>query len=197
MQLPDNKKIAYLSLLIALSLIFSYIETLIPLNFGIAGATSRDIHRKDIVIAEKVININSYRTKMRKEKEGSNPLEWELLTFLSGESDRLIEQSANPKLLSLTKKMSEMRNSTIYYGKIGSGDAWNQEIDRMLDLNKKYGILCEDMEAIATYTICNRRKIPVISIKMISDNAITGEEYKREVGISLKDYIINYIKIIN
>ena len=37
MQLPDNKKIAYLSLLIALSLIFSYIETLIPLNFGIAG----------------------------------------------------------------------------------------------------------------------------------------------------------------
>ena len=37
MQLPDNKKIAYLSLMIALSLIFSYIETLIPLNFGIAG----------------------------------------------------------------------------------------------------------------------------------------------------------------
>lgn len=37
MQLPDNKKIAYLSLMITLSLIFSYIETLIPLNFGIAG----------------------------------------------------------------------------------------------------------------------------------------------------------------
>ena len=36
-QLQSNKKIAYISLLIALSLIFSYIETLIPINFGIAG----------------------------------------------------------------------------------------------------------------------------------------------------------------
>lgn len=37
MQLLDSKKIAHLSLLIALSLVFSYIETLIPINFGIAG----------------------------------------------------------------------------------------------------------------------------------------------------------------
>ena len=37
MQLLDSKKIAHLSLLIALSLVFSYIETLIPINLGIAG----------------------------------------------------------------------------------------------------------------------------------------------------------------
>lgn len=37
MQLQSNKKIAYISLLIALSIIFSYVESMIPLNFGIPG----------------------------------------------------------------------------------------------------------------------------------------------------------------
>ena len=33
------------------------------------------------------------------------------------------------------------------------------------------------MESIATYTIANQNKIPVISLKMISDNILTGEEF--------------------
>ena len=52
------------------------------------------------------------------------------------------------------------------------------------------------MESIATYTIGNQQNIPTISIKMISDNSITGEEYNREVGKYLNDYILNYIKTI-
>ena len=52
------------------------------------------------------------------------------------------------------------------------------------------------MESIATYTISNQQKIPVISIKMISDNSLTGEEYNREVGKDLQDYMYNYLKEI-
>ena len=37
MQLHNSKKVAYISLLTALALIFSYVESLIPLNFGIPG----------------------------------------------------------------------------------------------------------------------------------------------------------------
>ena len=33
-----TKKIAYLGLLVALAFIFSYIETLIPINIGVPGA---------------------------------------------------------------------------------------------------------------------------------------------------------------
>ena len=50
------------------------------------------------------------------------------------------------------------------------------------------------MESIATYTIANQNKIPVISLKMISDNILTGEEYKREVGNILQDIILYYLK---
>ena len=164
------------------------------INFGIAGATDKNLHIKDIVIGEKCLNINSYRTPEKKETEGSNPNTWELLTFLSGETDRLIEYQSDKSLIEITKKINLEKNQKLYYGKIGSGDAWNREIDRILYLNKNYQILCEDMESIAVYTLANQYNIPVISIKMISDNSLIGEEYNREIGIYLQDYILNYLK---
>lgn len=163
------------------------------INYGIAGAMSKDIHTKDIIIATTVSNINSYRTPELKEKEGSNPNNWELLTFLSGETDRYIEYDSNEHLLELTKKI-EYLNGNIVYGKIGSGDAWNREVDRILHLNQKYGIICEDMESVAIYRIANKYNIPVISIKIISDNSLIGEGYNRNVGEYLQDYIYNYLK---
>lgn len=168
------------------------------INTGIAGATAKEMHIGDIVIGESCININSYRTANLKKGEGSNPNNWELLTFLSGETDRLIEEPANQTMIEIAKKIKNNQHGKIYVGKIGSGDVWNREIDRILYLNNNYNILCEDMEAIATYTVSNQQNIPVISIKMISDNSITGEEYNREVGKYLEQYIIEYIKnIIN
>ena len=49
------------------------------------------------------------------------------------------------------------------------------------------------MESIATYTIANQNKIPVLSIKMISDNIVTCEEYNREIGLYLQDYILKFL----
>ena len=36
--------------------------------------------------------------------------------------------------------------------------------------------------------------IPIIAIKMISDNILTGENYKREVGIELQKVIMKYLE---
>lgn len=168
------------------------------INLGIVGATDKQMHIGDIVIGENCININSYRTNSLKENEGSNPNNWDLLTFLSGEEDRLIKQKANSELVELTKKITINQYGKIYYGTIGSGDVWNKEVDRILYLNKNYHILCEDMESIATYTLANQWNIPVISIKMISDNSLTGEEYNREIGKNLQSYIAIYLnELIN
>ena len=122
----------------------------IIINYGIAGAMYKNIHTKDIMIGTTVSNINSYRTPFLNEGEGTNPNNWELLTFLSGQPDRYIEYSSDKELLEVTKEI-EYNNGNIIYGKIGSGDAWNREVDRILYLNKEYEIICEDMESIAIY----------------------------------------------
>lgn len=162
------------------------------INYGIAGAMSKEIHTKDIIIGTNIVNINSYRTGELKENEGSNPNSWELLTFLSGEPDRYIEYNSDNNLLELTKKIN-YTNGHVIYGKIGSGDAWNREVDRILYLNKEYGIVCEDMESISIYNLADKFNIPVISIKIISDNSLIGEEYNRNVGEYLQDYICTYL----
>lgn len=169
------------------------------INIGIAGATAKHLHLKDIIVGEKCLNINSYRTGILEEHQGTSPNSWELLTFLSGEEDRLIEQAATPDLIDLTKQIPLSQNQKIYYGKIGSGDVWNREVDRLLYLNKEFNILCEDMEAIATYTLANQANISVISLKMISDNSLTGEEYDREIGQDMQAYALQYLQklIIN
>ncbi len=164
------------------------------INIGIAGATSKKLHIKDIIIGTECLNINSYKTPIKEKNKGSDATNWELLTFLSGIEDKLIIEKADKKLIELTKNINT--NSNIYYGRIGSGDCWNREIDKIISLNKKYKIICEDMESIAVYTIANQFKIPVISIKCISDNILTSEEYDRTVGSYIQEYIFNYIKLL-
>lgn len=180
----------------SLSLAITLYQPIAIINYGIAGATTPNLHIKDIVVGKNVININSYKTAPRAKLNGSNPNDWELLTFLSGKKDRLIIEEAHQDLLTLLKEIPTPLSKNIYYGTIGSGDVWNQEIDRLLFLNEKHQILCEDMESIATYTLANQWEIPVISLKIISDNSIIGEEYDRTVGKTLEEYILEYLKIL-
>ena len=168
----------------------------VVINYGIAGAISKDIHTKDIMVGSIVVNINSYRTAELREGEGSNPDDWELLTFLSGQPDRYIEYSADDWLLGLSKEV-KYDNGSVIYAKIGSGDVWNREVDRMLFLNREYGVLAEDMESVSIYQLCNRLNIPVISIKIISDNGLIGEDYDRNVGVYLQDYIYSYLRLVS
>ena len=84
----------------------------------------------------------------------------------------------------------------IHYGIIGSGDIWNSECDWLIKLNEKYGILCEEMEGIAVYTIANQYKIPAIDIRVISDNELLKEEYDRNISLKGQEFIMNLLREI-
>lgn len=70
------------------------------------------------------------------------------------------------------------------------------EADRIMFLHKKYGILCEDMESISVYTISNLYNVPVISIRVISNNEILNEEYERDLGIESQKIVKELIKVL-
>ncbi len=79
-------------------------------------------------------------------------------------------------------------------GIIGSGDVWDNEIDRIKWFNEQYGVLCEDMETISTYTVCNKLNVPVIGIRVISDNEITGEKYEKNIAKESQKYVMEIMK---
>lgn len=74
-----------------------------------------------------------------------------------------------------------MKTKKFFIGSIGSGDIWNKNKKKIEFLNKKYGIICEEMECVSIYKVSNLYDIPVISIKGISNNEVLEEKYESHV----------------
>ena len=149
------------------------------INEGLAGGYGENIHTGDIVIGLDAVNITSYEAEKRRLGEGINEYK-DLVNFFIGEENHLAPQKANQKLVELARETEKyLKNKRVHYGRIGSGDVWNKEADRIMYLHNKYGILCEDMETISVYTIANKYYIPCISIRGISNNEMLDEEYDK------------------
>ena len=136
---------------------------------GTAGAHREEIHRGDIVVATKIINLNSinYETK-----------------FFETSND----------LLKMIKETEVTNVYNVYYGIVGSGDVWTKNPDKIKELNNQYSTLCEEMESAAIYEVSQKYDIPVVSIRVISNNEITGEEYDRETGEVAQKILLELLK---
>lgn len=184
-----NSKIGIINATAATVLSIEKYHPDIIINEGCAGGCAKNLNVGDLVIGQESINITSTKSKFRDIGEGSNLEDWDLVSFISGEKDRLMPQSANKELVDYIKKIDfKYTLGKVHYGTIGSGDIWNDECDRILYLNKKYGILCEEMESIAIYTIANIYKIPVVGIKVISDNSILRQAYDKNICLKAQEF---------
>lgn len=160
----------------------------IVINQGIAGAHREDLHIGDIIIGEQCCNINAYKMPVKGKGEGSNPFEWEL-------NKRAKDiKYADSKLVDIVHK-SFLANSKnqIYRGTLGSGDVFNKEYDRILWIHNLFHNLCEDMESIGTYSVCNDFKVPCIGIRIISNNELLLEEFDKGKAIELQKILISML----
>lgn len=167
----------------------------IIINEGTAGGIGRNIHKGDIVIGSECFNIMSAKTPYKEEGEGSNSLEWDYITFVNGGKDEKKTIKADEKLVQYIESLKEKyKNGNVRTGVIGSGDIWNCEKDKIIYLSEKHEVLCEEMEGIAVYTVATNYNIPVVGVRIISDNEILGEEYDRNLGIECQKFVYEILK---
>lgn len=140
-------------------------DPLLVINQGVAGAHVDYIHRNDIVIGEKCVNINAYITSIKNKGEGSNPLEWIF-------NSRVMEYATNKELVDIAKKVSYDEHN-LFIGTLGSGDIFNREVDRIEWIHNNKNTLCEDNESIAVYQICDTFKVKCIGFRTITNNEYT------------------------
>lgn len=138
------------------------------INQGVAGSHVDYIHRNDIVIGEKSVNINSFITGIKNKNEGSNPFEWQF-------DKRSFEVNCNKDLLQKVKNINNEKYN-LFYGVLGSGDIFNREIDRINWIHEKKNTLSEDNESIAVYKICEIFEIPCIGFRTVTNNEVTQKE---------------------
>lgn len=170
---------------------------LLILNEGTAGGITENKHKKDIIIGTEVFNINSYRTPYKELGEGTDSRDWELMMFTDGSFDQKTIFKSDEKLAELAYSLKdEYEHGSVYTGIIGSGDVWNREKDKLKYLDEVHNVSCEDMESIAIYTVAKNYNIPVLAIKIMSDNELLGEEYEPKVGLYAQEFCYKVIKKI-
>lgn len=84
------------------------------INQGIAGSHVDYIHRNDIVVGEKSVNVNSFITGIKNKDEGSNPFEWQF-------DNRSFEVTCNEELLKIAQKINNEKQN-LFFGILGRGD---------------------------------------------------------------------------
>lgn len=161
----------------------------IIINEGTAGGITVNRHKKDIIIGTEVFNINSYKSPYKEIGEGSDSRDWELMTFTDGKDDEKTLYKSDKRLSEIVYlSKDKYTHGNVYKGIIGSGDAWNREKDKLKFLDEKHNVSCEDMEAVAIYSVANNYNIPVLSIKIISDNELLREDYEPAVGSYMQEF---------
>ncbi len=159
----------------------------VVVNQGIAGAHREDLHVGDLVIGRSCIHIHDLKTPVRGVGEGSDPFAWEF--HLHEEDQRAFPvYDADPDWAARFERAPY--EGVKLSGRLGSGDVFNRETDRILWLRQRAGHLCEDMESAAAYEICDRFATPCVGLRIISNNELTGEPYQRTVGQRLQRFVL-------
>lgn len=148
----------------------SLIEEINPdyvINIGTAGSFVLEVDIGDIVVCDEAIYHGGYILT------NSPSSDWDTIkeTNLSIKGDK--------KLSKLLDKIDT--GCAIYHGKTLSGDFFTKDLKTISALTEKYHLLCEDMETLAIYKACEKKKIPCIAYRIISNNEIKGSKYEDNV----------------
>lgn len=76
---------------------------------------------------------------------------------------------------------------------MGSGDLFNREIDCILWMNDRYGVLSEDMESIGVYSAAKELGIPCIGMRIISNNELLNEPLDKSQAVVLQKLLLRWL----
>lgn len=164
---------------------------------GTSGAHNPELHQGDIVLGKRLINLAAFQSKHRGKGEGIQIADWELFDF------EVYNDDNSPSVMELYSDETVMQKAKavpysggkLFEGTVGSSDNWNQEIDRINLLNKKFGTDCEEMESYSIALICHHFKCPCFTARVISNSEHYPEEvYVRTIGHKSQEFILDLIK---
>lgn len=169
------------------------------INQGIAGGHDPGFHRGDIVLGERVVPMGAMLYGFGGagagiDAEAFEPLPIEIYHKGKQATEKVTDFPCDERLLKLAEKVvSPYRTAR---GVIGSADEWNNQLDRIAMLHRRYKTTTEDMESAATAQICFSYGVPFIGIRILSNSIVTDEEYDEAVGEDVQKFVISYVEML-
>lgn len=186
----SKTKMGEISSAIATTLAIQKYNPKFIINQGTAGALVESINKNEIIVGTSVYYISQFSTDENKEVEDINPWKKDEYRTIDGE---VISYKANEELISRLKSLECLKSEGIHFNVIGSGDVWTKDFEKMKINNERHGVVCEAMECTGAYMAANSLKTPLVSIRVISNNEIKGQEYDPETGITAQKLVIRII----
>lgn len=159
----------------------------IILNYGIAGALSKELCVGDIIIATGIYQHDFDTTEFGEQKGWVENLKTNKLEPT---------ESINKELF-----LMNLTDTTVVLGKMVSGDKFVSSVNKRNSLKKEFLAVACDMECGAIAQVCLQNQVPFAVVKGISDNLEenSGEDYDKNLDLSVEKvnkFVLKYISKI-
>lgn len=157
----------------------------IVINQGSAGAALEELNIGDILVGESAVYINDFKTYPKESGNGSNSLEWtpnEKRSYLVGATDWLLD---------IAKGFED--SGDCKFARLGTGDIYSRECDRINYMQDLFGHSSEDMETVVSYKICEDFGVDHIGFRIISNNELTFTSKDKSTYSEIQRFTLKFI----
>lgn len=157
----------------------------IVINQGCAGSALEELKVGDILVGESSVYINNFRSEPRESGKGSNSLEWtpnEKRSYLIKASDWILD---------IAKEFED--SGECKFARLGTGDVFSRECDRINYMQDLFGHASEDMETVVSYKICEDFGVSHIGFRIISNNELTLESRDKSTHSEIQRFTLKFI----
>lgn len=171
----------------ATTLALEHYRPAVVLNQGLAGAHRPELICGDLILGQSCCSIHSVQSPLQEETQPQTWKHWDF--FLPPKDQNLAPSLSGDASLCALFAEAEYRAGKKLLGTLGSGDVWNRETQRIQHLASLRNSFCEDMESFAVYQICERQQVPVLGLRVISNNELSKLPYDEGVGEALQQFV--------
>jgi adenosylhomocysteine nucleosidase len=184
----------------ATSLALVYFAPAAVINQGIGGGHDTSFHRGEIVLGEKVVPMGAMirpfsGAGMGISESDFEPLPIEIFCRKKQITEKVLEFPCDKRMLALAESVKTGQNAR--RGVIGSADEWNNQLDRIALLRRRYHTAVEDMESAAPAELCLSYGIPFIGIRILSNSIVNGEDFDESVGVNGQKFVLKYVETLH
>jgi Nucleoside phosphorylase len=164
---------------------------------GTSGGHDPALHTYDIVLGKRTVNYCAWKTAASAKGAGVDYTAFEMNGVYAYDRDEAtftqsVYHYADTALLKAANTVkSGYTSGSVVEGTIGTSNEWNNQIDRMLYLNKTVGTSCEEMETDAAAQICQTYSVPYLGVRILSNTGIYAEGFDWKTGAACQNYVLS------
>lgn len=176
------------------------------INQGTSGGHDPSLNVGDIVLGKRTVNHSNFKTPHRTKGQGSDPLTWLPMDIMASEgsagegdaaanAEKIRYYQGSPELIKAANMVKESyTRGKVVEGTIGSGNFWNNELDRILWLHENFGTSVEEMEGSSAAMIASAYGVPMLGIRVLSNNITNGGKYDPTTAVNCQEFVMQVVK---